>query len=196
MECNDFPEVGTRLTYGEAIPAYNRFERSMLEKAYGAGLLPAVGLYDLLWQLESLAQKFGIEGKGAFSRLKRGIRSFSSERTALANGMNGERFYLLQNQSALKQHDETHLFKVGIDGNKLADDLDEALELLSKESAKTDEYGDTYSPDCLERDSDRLGKDPFMKWVGIGFCAMMVCLGISMLVHSVFQIGFCSKWFL
>lgn len=64
MECNDFPEVGTRLTYGEAIPGYDRFERSMLEKAYGAGLLPAAGLYDLLWQLESLAQKFGIEGKG------------------------------------------------------------------------------------------------------------------------------------
>ena len=43
MERSDFPEVGTRLTYGETIPAYNRFERSMLEKAYGAGLLPAVG---------------------------------------------------------------------------------------------------------------------------------------------------------
>lgn len=41
MECNDFPEVGTRLTYGEAIPVYDRFERSMLEKAYGAGLLIA-----------------------------------------------------------------------------------------------------------------------------------------------------------
>ena len=60
MECNDFPEVGTRLTYGEAIPAYDRLERSMLEKVYGAELLLAVGLYDLLWQLESLAQKFGI----------------------------------------------------------------------------------------------------------------------------------------
>lgn len=196
MECNDFPEVGTRLTYGEAIPAYNRFERSMLEKTYGTGLLPTVGLYDLLWQLESLAQKFGIEGKGAFSRLKREIRSFSSERTALANGVNGERFYLLQDESALKQHDETHLFKVGIDGDKLASDLDGALELLSKESAKTDEYGNTYSPDCLERDSDKLGKDPFMKWARIGLCAMMVCFGISMLVHSVFQIGLCSKWFL
>lgn len=196
MERSDFPEVGTRLTYGEAIPAYNRFERSMLEKVYGAGLLPAVGLYDLLWQLELLARKFGIESKGAFSRLKREIRSFSSERTALANGVNGERFYLLQDESALRQHDETHLFKVGIDGGKLAGDLDEALELLSKESAKTDEYGSAYSPDCLERDSDRLGKDPFMKWVGIGFCAMMVCFGISMLVHSVFQIGFCSKWFI
>ena len=196
MKCNDFPKIGTRLTYGEAIAAYDRFERSMLEKVYGAELLPAVGLYDLLWQLESLAQKFGIEGKGAFSRLKREIRSVSSERTALANGVNGERFYLLQDELALRQHDETHLFKVGIDGNKLAGDLDEALELLSKESAKTDEHGDTYSPDCLERDSDRLGKDPFMKWAGIGFCVMMACLGISMLVHSVFQIGFCSKWFI
>ena len=196
MECNDFPEVGTRLTYGEAISAYNRFERSMLEKAYGAELLPAVGLYDLLWQLESLAQKFGIEGKGAFSRLKREIRSFSSERTALTNGVNGERFYLLQDQSALKQHDETHLFKVGIDGNKLAGDLDEALELLSKEASKSDEYGDTYSRDWMERTSDKQEKDPFLKWAGIGFCVMMACLGISMLVHSVFQIGFCSKWFL
>ena len=192
MECNDFPEVGTRLTYGEAIPVYDRFERSMLEKAYGAGLLPAVGLYDLLWQLESLAQKFGIEGKGGLLKAQEG----DSVVFALANGVNGERFYLLQNQSALKQHDETHLFKVGIDGNKLADDLDEALELLSKEASKSDEYGDTYSRDWMERASDKQEKDPFLKWAGIGFCAMMVCLGISMLVHSVFQIGFCSKWFL
>lgn len=196
MQMNEMTSIGTTLTYGEAIEAYDRFERSMLEKAYGAGLLPAVGLYDLLWQLELLARKFGIESKGAFSRLKREIRLFSSERTALANGVNGERFYLLQDESALRQHDETHLFKVGIDGDKLAGDLDEALELLAKESAKIDEYGDTYSPDCLERDSDRLGKGPFMKWVGIGFCVMMVCFGTSMLLHSVFQIGFCSKWFI
>ena len=195
MQMNKMPSIGTTLTYGEAIKAYGRFERLMLEKAYGPELLPAVGLYDLLWQLESLAQKFGIEGKGAFSRLKKEIRSFSSERTALANGVNGERFYLLQDQSALKQHDETHLFKVGIDGNKLAGDLDEAIELLSEESAKADEYGDTYSPNRLERNSDKLGRDPFMKWAGIGFCVMMICFGISMLVHSVFQIGFYLKWF-
>lgn len=195
MQMNEMPSIGTTLTYGEAIEAYDRFERTMLEKAYGAGLLPAVGLHDLLWQLESLAQKFGIEGKGAFSRLKRQIRSFSSERAALANGVNGKRFYLLQDQSALKQHDETHLFKVGVDGNKLAGDLDEAIELLSEESAKADEYGDTYSPNRLERNSDKLGRDPFMKWAGIGFCVMMICFGISMLVHSVFQIGFYLKWF-
>lgn len=97
---------------------------------------------------------------------------------------------------ALRKHDETHLFRVGIDGDKLAAGLDEALELLSKESAKADVYADTYSPDRSERDFDRLGKDSFMKWAGIGFCVMMVRFGISMLVHSVFQIGFCSKWFL
>lgn len=196
MQTNKMFSIGSTLTYGEAIKVYDRFERSMLEKAYGAGLLPAVGLYDLLWQLESLAQKFGIEGKGAFSRLKREIRSFSSERTALANGVNGERFYLLQDESALKQFDETHLFKVGIDGDRLAGDLDEALELLSKEASKSGEYGDTYSPDCQELASDKQEKDPFLKWAGVGFCVMMVCFGISMLVHSVLQIGFCSKWFL
>ena len=64
MQMNEMPSIGTTLTYGEAIEAYDRFERTMLEKAYGAELLPAVGLYDLLWQLESLAQKFGIGGKG------------------------------------------------------------------------------------------------------------------------------------
>lgn len=147
MQMNEMPSIGTTLTYGKAIRAYDRFERTMLEKVYGAELLPAVGLYDLLWQLESLAQKFGIERKGAFPRLKREIRSFSSERTALANGVNGERFYLLQDESALRQHDETHLFKVGIDVDRLARDLDEALELLSNESARTVEYGDTYSTD-------------------------------------------------
>lgn len=86
--------------------------------------------------------------------------------------------------------------KSGSTGDKLTGDLDEALELLSKEASKSDEYGDTYSPDCLERDSDKQEKDPFLKWAGIGFCVMMVCLGISMLIHSVFQIGFCSEWFI
>jgi len=127
MQMSEIPSIGTTLTYGEAIRAYNRFERTMLEKAYGAELLPAVGLYDLLWQLESLAQKFGIERKGAFPRLKREIRSFSSERTARANGVNGKRFYLMQDSQALRRHDETRIFQVGFDGEALVGELDEAL---------------------------------------------------------------------
>lgn len=134
MQMNEMPSIGTTLSYGEAIEAYGRFERTMLEKAYGAGILPAVGLYDLLWQLESLAQKFGIEGKGAFSRLKREIRSFSSERAALANGVNGKRFYLMQDSQALRRHDETHIFRVGFDGEALVGELGEALALLADEA--------------------------------------------------------------
>ena len=72
MQMNEIPSIGTTLNYGEAIKAYDRFERMMLEKAYGAELLPAVGLYDLLWQLESLAQKFGIEGKGGLLKAQEG----------------------------------------------------------------------------------------------------------------------------
>lgn len=48
MQMNEMASIGTTLTYGEAIKTYDRFERTMLEKAYGVGLLPAVGLYDLL----------------------------------------------------------------------------------------------------------------------------------------------------
>lgn len=43
MQMNKMPSIGTTLTYGEAIKSYDRFARMMLEKAYGAGLLPAVG---------------------------------------------------------------------------------------------------------------------------------------------------------
>lgn len=82
MQMNEMPSIGTTLTYGEVIRAYDRFERTMLEKAYGAELLPAVGLYDLLWQLESLAQKFGIERKGGGS--PRGSRGRSGR--SLARG--------------------------------------------------------------------------------------------------------------
>lgn len=141
---NEMPSIRTTLTYGEAIEAYDRFERTMLEKAYGAGLLPAVGLYDLLWQLESLAQKFGIEGKGAFSRLKRQIRSFSSERTVLANGVNGKMFYLMQDSQALRRHDETHIFQVGFDGEALVGELGEALALLADEAG-----GATSTATCI-----------------------------------------------
>ena len=195
MQMNKMPSVGTTLTYGEAIKAYDRFERSMLEKLYGTEILPAVGLYGPLWQLESLAQKFGIGGKGAFSRLKKEIRSFSSERTALVNGVNGERFYLLQDESALRQHDETHIFQVGFDGEALVGGLGEALALLADEAGGGDEYGNVYSPGRPDRGSTNREEDPFPKWLGVGLLVLTVCLGISLIVHAIFQGGLYCKWF-
>lgn len=75
MQMNEMPPIGTTLTYGEAIRAYDRFERTMLEKAYGAELLPAVGLYDLLGSLsrsrrssESRARGPSRGSRGRFGR--------------------------------------------------------------------------------------------------------------------------------
>ena len=84
MQMNKMPSVGTTLTYGEAIKAYDRFEQSMLEKVYGSRSCPRWGLYDLLWQLESLAQKFGI-GKGPSRGSRRRFGRFRA-RGPLMNG--------------------------------------------------------------------------------------------------------------
>ena len=74
--------------------------------------------------------------------------------------MNGERFYLLQDESALKQHDETHIFQVGFDGEALVGELDEALALLADEAGGGDEYGDVYSPDWPNRGSTNREEEP------------------------------------
>lgn len=102
--------------------------------------------------------------------------------------MNGEGFYLLQNESALKQHDETHIFQVGFDGEALVGELDEALALLADEAGGGDEYGDVYSPDWPNRGSTNREEDPFPKWLGVGLLVLTVC-------HAIFQGGLCCKWF-
>lgn len=71
MQMNEMPSIGTTLTYGEAIKAYDRFERTMLEKAYGAELLPAVGLYDLLGSL-SRSRRSRNRGQGGLLEAQEG----------------------------------------------------------------------------------------------------------------------------
>lgn len=72
--------------YGETIAAYDRFEQAVLRRAYDDGLLPAVRMFDLLWELESLAREFGVDDKAVFARLRKRICTFSSERTASRTG--------------------------------------------------------------------------------------------------------------
>ena len=48
-------------------------------------------------------RKFGVEDKAVFARLRKRICTFSSERTALANGVNGKRLYLMQDSQALSR---------------------------------------------------------------------------------------------
>lgn len=123
------------------------------------------------------------------------VCTFSSERTALANWVNGKRFYLMQDGQALRRHDETHIFRVGFDSEGLVRELDEALDILADEAGGTDEYGDVHSPDWPDRDSPGQRKETFPKWLGVGLLGMMVCFGISMFVHMAFQTGLYCKWF-
>ena len=72
MQMNEMPSIGTTLTYGEAIKAYDRFERTMLEKAYGAELLPAVGLYDLLGSLSRSRRSSESRARGGLLEAQEG----------------------------------------------------------------------------------------------------------------------------
>ena len=53
--------------------------------------------------------------------------------------------------------------------DRLAEDLDEAFELLSRGALRVDEYGKTYSPDRLELNSDKQRKDSFVNGSESGF---------------------------
>lgn len=37
-------------------------------------------------------------------------------------------------------------------------------------------------------------RTPFPKWLGVGLLVLTVCLGISLIVHAIFQGGLYCKW--
>lgn len=96
--------------------------------------------------LNDLGEKHGITNLEVFNEFRSLMFGFYSERTALANGIDGQRFYLRENTEALESHDESHWFEVGIDGEMLFQKYCSFIEMLTKESANTDDYADIYSP--------------------------------------------------
>lgn len=189
-----FPKPGTKLTYRDAISAYDNLEERILGRAYGAALQPAVGMHDLLWELDSLSDKFGIAGDGRLASLRRRMLEFSMERTALANGRRGERFFLHNDVSRLEQYDDSSIFEVGIDGERLLADFDGFIAVLQEEAEGTDEYSDTYSPCRPRRTFGRPERnDAASKWLAAGLVFLMACLGISMVVHLLMQASLYSS---
>lgn len=189
-----FPKPGTVLTYADAFKAYRELEGYMLSRVYISSFQGNVGVYDLITHLEDLASKHGVDDGRKLSSLRELMHLFVSERTALANGVNGARFYLHGNAKALAKHDETHLFEIGIDGERLCRELDEFIELLGEESADTDEYADTYSPYPPKRMATRKTNNGFPKWLTVSICALMACFGLSVLAHVIIQFGILSRW--
>ena len=89
-----FPKPGTVLTYADAFKAYRELEGYMLSRVYISSFQGNVGVYDLITHLEDLASKHGVDDGRKLSSLRELMHLFVSERTALANGVNGARFYL------------------------------------------------------------------------------------------------------
>lgn len=189
-----FPKPGTVLTYADAFKAYRELEGYMLSRVYISSFQGNVGVYDLITHLEDLASKHGVDDGRKLSSLRELMHLFVSERTALANGVNGARFYLHGNAKALAKHDETHLFEIGIDGERLCRELDEFIEFLGEESADADEYADTYSPYPPKRMATRKTNNGFPKWLTVSICALMACFGLSVLTHVIIQFGILSRW--
>ena len=185
-----FPKPGTKLTYSKALEKYDILEKAMLAKVHSEAFIPNVRMYDLMWEIDSIAHKYGIEEEEEFRCLHKAMLEFNSERTALANGVNGERFYLLQDSNALAQHDDTHLFEVKIDGAKLWSLFEASLAAIEKESG--DEYADVYSPESPEMyrvglASKHRCRSVEEKWLLRSIIGLFCLLGLMTAVHAVMQ---------
>lgn len=185
-----FPKPGTLITYAKAFESYNALEETMLAKVYSSPFIPSVRMYDLMWEIDSVANKYGIEKEKEFHALHKAILEFCSERTALANGVNGERFYLLQDKEALFRHDETHVFEVHVDGAKMLSLLDLCLAAIEKE--RYNEYADVYSPESpelyhVEPVSGHRESSKEEKWLIRCLIGISCLMGVSIIAHTVIQ---------
>ena len=188
-----FPEPGTKITYAEALSAYDELERYMLSKVYSPSFMGNVEAYDLMWHLEGIASKQGADNGAALHGLRRRLCGFVMERTALANGEGGKRFYLLDDEQALSKHDETHLFEVGIDGEALRDEFDSFLALL-EEGQEGDSYACTYSPKRVERKGGDDEEDPRLKrLVRIGLITLIASLATCAIGYAATSFALCFK---
>lgn len=191
MACTSpaFPEPGTKLTYLEALKAYDHLEHHMLSKVYCPLFIENVKAYDLLWHLNDVASKYGIDDSKSFRDLRSQLYCFAMERTALANGIEGKRFFLLQDKNALAKHDSTHLYEVGIDGDRIRRTFDEFLAILRREAERTDQYADTYSQDWPARQGGEAGRtDGVSQTTRVCLVATSVVLAVCLLAHTMFSL--------
>ena len=189
-----FPKPGTKVTYAEALRLYDDLEADILSRVYAPEFVGNVKIYDLMWHLESIASKYGIVGGASFRSLRDLMYRFSVDRTALANGVNGKRFYVLNDSIALARHDETHFFEVLVDGERLRLELGNFLAALQKEASSGDEYADTYSPDWPNR-KEAIRREPKARVEKImiaGFLAIAAILFVCLIWRSVSLLNLCS----
>lgn len=189
-----FPRPGTKVTYAEALPAYEELERYMLSKVYSPTFLGNVEAYDLIWHLEGIASKQGIDEEGALHSLRRRMCGFAMERTALANGEGGKRFYLLEDEKALSLHDKTHFFEVNVDGEALREEFDAFLDPLEKEAPEGDPYALTYSPSRpRSMRVDDVEESRMKKLLRVGMMTLIAALATCSVGYAAMSLSVCFR---
>ena len=193
-----FPKPGTRVTYREAMEAYDRLEERILKLVFEPSFAQSAGAYDLLQTIEGVAEKYGLSGTEKMARARGSLRSFVCEKTSLANGANGERFPLMDNPEELDKFDRTHRFEAGVDAEALVGNLESAIALIGREADRFDEYADVYSANPVTahrvaRESRRREGDKADRWFARAMVAAMCCLTAVCALHSAREIAMIAR---
>lgn len=193
-----FPKPGTRVTYREAMEAYDGLEERILKLVFEPGFAQSAGAYDLLQTIEGVAEKYGLSGAEEMARARGSLRGFVCEKTSLANGANGERFPLMDNPEELDEFDRTHRFEVGVDSEALVGNLEAAIALIGGEADRFDEYADVYSANPVTahqivRESRRREGDKADRWFARAMVAAMCCLTVVCALHSAWEIAMIAR---
>ena len=193
-----FPKPGTRVTYREAMEAYDGLEERILRLVFEPGFAQSAGAYDLLQTIEGVAEKYGLSGAEEMARARGSLRGFVCEKTSLANGANGERFPLMESPEELGEFDRTHRFEVGVDAEALVGNLESAIALIGGEADRFDEYADVYSANPVTahqivRESRRREGDKADRWFARAMVAAMCCLAAVCALHSAWEVAMIAR---
>ena len=193
-----FPKPGTRVTYREAMEAYDGLEERILKLVFEPGFAQSAGAYDLLQTIEGVAEKYGLSGTEEMARARGSLRRFVCEKASVANGANGERFPLMDSPDELDAFDRTHRFEVGVDGEELVGSLEAAIALIGREADEFDEYADVYSigpatTHLVVREDGRSGRSETDRWFVRAMIAATCCLVATCIIHSAWEIAMIAR---
>lgn len=194
----NFPKPGSKATYREAMEAYDGLEERILKLVFEPGFAQSAGAYDLLQTIEGVAEKYGLSGTEEMARARGSLRGFVCEKTSLANGVNGERFPLMDSPGELDEFDRTHRFEVSVDAEALVGNLEAAIALIGGEADRFDEYADVYSANPVTahqvaRESRRREGDKVDRWFARAMVAAMCCLTVVCALHSAWEIAMIAR---
>lgn len=188
---SNFPAKGSTITCKEALDAYDELEYRLAGKVFSNALSHFANVRDVELAIASIAERLDEERDPRIDGLRRELGTFAVERTALANGKDGERFRLLPDEDALELYDETHMFEVGIDAEAIEASLDAAIDLImEQETDQFDEYSRVYAP-CSHLSSRTSKSGAVPKWIVAGIVAMTCAIGASAMAISIFNMMIC-----